>query len=196
MNDAELLYRENVKLAVFFAAKFVYRIPPRYREDLFAEAQLGLWKACRTFDPGKAAFSTYAGKCILAQIYQYLRQLKKTAREISMETPLNSQDLTIKDMLGYRQDFSGVEVNEILESKMDEIFELYLRGLSQREIVARLGCSQANVSRRIKAARDRLAARLCIQWPPKRRELEWAHTGEHRPGSTHQQPSMNGSCTG
>lgn len=148
MNEAELLYRENVRLANFFAGRLVHRVAPQYREDVFAEARLGLCRACTLFDPQKGRFSTFAGKCILNEIYN------------SIEAELNEGDgLVLGDVLGYEQDFSAVEVRDALKGA-DEVFRLYVGGLTQDQIADRIKRSQCHVSRRIKKTRARLAAHL------------------------------------
>ncbi|MEW6573147.1 MAG: sigma-70 family RNA polymerase sigma factor [Bacillota bacterium] len=160
MNEAELLYRENVRLASFFAGRFVHRVPPQYREDVFAEAQLGLWKACTRFDPRKGRFSTFAARYILNEICGFISYLGKAETTVSIEAEITGGDsLVLGDLLGYEQDFSAVEVRNALKDA-DEVFRLYFGGLTQDQIADRIKCSQAHVSRRIKKARARLAAQL------------------------------------
>ncbi len=161
-HEREKLFCENARLASHIAARFMPYVPPHHRAEVMGEARLGLWAACVKFDPARGRFSTYAAVVITNTVLHWLRHYRRhVARELSMETPLTADGkIALKDVLSYEQDFSGVEVSDLLRKTDADVLCLKLAGLSQKDIAARAGCSQASISRAITHARAELAKML------------------------------------
>lgn len=85
----EELFAKNEKLAYKVAHKMKLHIPGYDQEDIFQVAKLGLWKACLTYDPNKAKFSTYAHTCIkreLLMVYRSVVGKSKGCEEVSLQS--------------------------------------------------------------------------------------------------------------
>lgn len=86
--DLEKLFKDNVKLVGFVITKYFRRIIEngiREREDLLQEGYIGLWRACKRFDPDRGVeFSTFAVSHIRGSIQRNLRDnnFVKTSRTI------------------------------------------------------------------------------------------------------------------
>src|SRR5689334_10078051 len=56
--DSEILtqmFTDNIRLAYYIAEKWRVSYPIGIYADVIQEAHLGLWKACRSYDPDKGA---------------------------------------------------------------------------------------------------------------------------------------------
>jgi len=55
------LWEQNIPLAHSVAGRFTNLFPPQYRDEIYAEARVALWEACKGYDSEKGTkFSTYA----------------------------------------------------------------------------------------------------------------------------------------
>ena len=172
-----ILIERNLRLVAHIVKK--YQPPPEEMEDLLSIGTIGLMKAVVTFDPDKSArLASYAARCIENEVLMYLRDKKKSSKEVSLYEPIGT------DREGNEiQLFDVIEMNEEdvyrrLERKEDVIrlyqqvesvlsqrerMVLKLRyGLyneeeyTQREIAAMLGISRSYVSRIEKSAIEKL----------------------------------------
>ena len=172
-----ILIERNLRLVAHIVKK--YQPPPEEMEDLLSIGTIGLMKAVVTFDPDKSArLASYAARCIVNEVFMYLRGKKKSSKEVSLYEPIGT------DREGNEiQLFDVIEMNEEdvyrrLERKEDVIrlyqqvesvlsqrerMVLKLRyGLyneeeyTQREIAAMLGISRSYVSRIEKSAIEKL----------------------------------------
>lgn len=131
-----------------------------------------------TFDYEKGAkFATYASICIENEILMYFRSLKKSAQDISMQTPVDNDkdgnELTLMDIMADEDSMydeidlciksqqleKGIE--KCLNSREKEIIRMrYGLGkngdLTQREVAKKLGISRSYVSRIEKKALEKL----------------------------------------
>lgn len=157
MNDkttAERLFFENKSL-VYWLIK-VYYFQYLHNDDMTQEAFIGLWKACRTWNPGIGTkFSSYASRVILNEIRMaYRRERHSEFIMISLDDDIpDAEGLTVADMIedpnGNIED-SGVFLKDFmsrLTAKEKAVVEMLVQGFTQRGIGAKLGFSQSYCSR-------------------------------------------------
>ena len=142
-------------------------------EDLFQEGMLGLLSAVRTFDPAKGVkFSTYAEFCVRRRIYSAIRSAsgyKHTPLNsyISLESQqLDESSTQNAYFLRDPEDFviareSAGEVERLLYGALSRfesgVLQLYLEGMSYKEMAVRLCKSSKSVDNAVQRIRRKLA---------------------------------------
>ena len=142
-------------------------------EDLIQEGMLGLISAIRTFDPAKnVKFSTYAEFCVRRRIYSAIRSASGCKHNplnnyISLESPrIGENNTQTAYFLRDPEDFviareSAGEITELLYGALSRfesgVLELYLDGMSYREMAARLGKPNKSVDNAVQRIRKKLA---------------------------------------
>ncbi len=160
------LIEHNLRLVSHIVSK--YTRTGSGGDDLFSIGCIGLIKAVETFSPEKKIrFSSYAAKCVQNEILMHFRALRKSAKDVSLSDPVESDrdgnPLTLIDLLADETD-----MGELIDLRLDsqllrrlvsqlpdrerEIITLRygLHGgkpLTQQELAARLGISRSYVSR-------------------------------------------------
>ena len=83
------LIEHNLRLVAHIVKK--YCVSNQNQDDLISIGTIGLIKAIDTFDVSAGTrFATYAGKCLQNEILMYFRAQKKTAGEVSMNDPIDT----------------------------------------------------------------------------------------------------------
>ncbi|HEX2925034.1 MAG TPA: sigma-70 family RNA polymerase sigma factor [Ruminiclostridium sp.] len=164
MKNLTDLFQDNIRLTTFCSHKWLENSPEFLREEILAEARMGLWKACITYDVGKGyKFSTYAFRVITNEIGCFMRKQKKYAGTISLDATISEdENLSIMDMLGYEHDLEA-NLNYEHKSKTLEKYEylkLFSDGNTQREISQLTGLSQSYISRLIRKERKAYKAEI------------------------------------
>lgn len=162
----EEMFNKNIKIAYKIANRYLINYANEY-EDIKQIALMGLWKAVSTFD-NTHAFSTYGYTVISNEINCYLRTVKKHYNTISLKQEIK-EDITLEDVLADKNNYIeklenslDIEnyISQIRNSKLNEkekmVFELTLKGYKQRQIAKIIGCSQAEVSRKIRKLRTKI----------------------------------------
>lgn len=168
----QTLIQHNLRLVAHVAKKFdSSRID---HDDLISIGTVGLIKAVETFQPTKGTkFATYAARCIQNEILMQLRALKKTRKDISLNSPIGTDkegnEITISDILGSDADETEEAVSkkmeirsmlkllDVLDARERRVVELRF-GLvdgeewTQNEVADQLGISRSYVSRLEKRA--------------------------------------------
>lgn len=176
----DTLINHNLRLVAHIVKK--YYAGNCDNEDLISIGTIGLIKAVYTFNADKGIrLATYAAKCIENEILMYFRNLKKTAQDVYISEPVDSDSegnaITLIDIIA--DDVDIVEeidkqmklkkLPALIESELDtrekEIINMrYGLGgneeLTQREIAKKLNISRSYVSRIEKSALLKLRAKL------------------------------------
>lgn len=162
--EQEEFFNKNVNLA--------YKVASCYRSNYFNELEdiiqiaLGaLWKAVIYYDNSRAMFSTFAVPIIRNDINYYLRRVKKSKKEISINSTIKTKsssndDLTLEGILTNDSEdlIEAVEDKIFLENlfseiqlsnKETEVLRYWLEGKKQTEIAEKLHTSQTDISRTV-----------------------------------------------
>lgn len=161
------LIEHNLRLVAHIIKKYYASINDQ--EDLISIGTIGLIKAIDSFDRLKGIrLSSYASKCIENEILMFFRSGKKTAHDVSINEPIDTDKdgnaLTIMDTMSV--DDTIIESIDV-KLKSERLYDFIKRSLSareqsiifmryglggqqalpQREVAQRLGISRSYVSR-------------------------------------------------
>ena len=161
------LIEHNLRLVAHVSKKYSAAVPDA--DDLISIGTIGLIKAVDTFRPEKnSKFSSYAATCIQNEILMYLRSGKKSARDISVNEPIdtdrNGNVLTLMDIIAVEDTISDdidaaikcEKLRQIVREELDDTERKIItrrygldgrKPLTQREIAAELHISRSYVSR-------------------------------------------------
>ncbi|MCQ2450066.1 MAG: RNA polymerase sporulation sigma factor SigK [Clostridia bacterium] len=179
-NAKNRLIEHNLRLVAHIVKK--YYASGCEPEDLISIGTIGLIKAVNTFKGDRGIrLATYAARCIENEILMYFRNTRKTAQDVYISDPLDTDRdgnaLTLIDVIADENDVSEQidkkikleRLGLLFDTELDEreiaVLEMRygLRGkeqLAQREIAAKLNISRSYVSRIEKAALQKLRKRL------------------------------------
>jgi RNA polymerase sporulation-specific sigma factor len=179
-NAKNELIEHNLRLVAHIAKKY-YSIT-NDQDDLISIGTIGLIKAVDTFTyDKKVRFSTYGARCIENEILMHFRNLKKTASDVSINEPIESDKdgntLTLMDVVS-----DDIDLIDNIDLKLkSEQLRKYIRSeltgreaqiismryglngskpLTQREIAKLLDISRSYVSRIEKKALEKLKNRF------------------------------------
>ena len=180
MSARSKLIEHNLRLVAHIVKK--YYTQSQNQDDLISIGTIGLIKAIDTFDPSNGTrFATYAGKCLQNEILMNFRSQKKTAGEVSMNEPIDTDKdgnpLTYIDIISV-DDTIADDIDA--KTKADAAMRIIKRDLSererkivimrygldgnsplaQREVAGALGISRSYVSRIEKAALEKIQKKL------------------------------------
>lgn len=174
------LIEHNLRLVAHIAKK--YFGSGADQDDLVSIGTVGLIKAVSSFKPDKGIrLATYAARCIDNEILMYFRGVKKTAQDVYISDPIDTDKdgntLTLIDVIA-----DNADIVEDLDLKLKlEKLQLYLkdtltpremtiirlrygldggREMPQREVAKKLMISRSYVSRIEKKALQKLRARF------------------------------------
>ena len=174
------LIEHNLRLVAHVAKK--YFASDIDQDDLVSIGTIGLIKAISSFKPDKGIrLATYAARCIDNEILMYFRGLKKTAQDVYISDPIETDKdgntLTLTDVITDNSDivedldlkFKLEQLKEFLKDTLTprELTIIRLRyglggraELPQREVAKKLKISRSYVSRIEKKALQKLRARF------------------------------------
>jgi len=167
MEVKSTLIEHNLRLVAHIIKK--YYSNSNDQDDLISIGTIGLIKAVNTFDPNKGIrLSSYAARCIENEVLMYFRSTKKSAQDISMNEPIDTDKdgnaLTLIDVMSTEDTiFEDLDckikseqlnkyILEVLTPREQAIIKLRygLNGrkpLTQREVAKIMGISRSYVSR-------------------------------------------------
>lgn len=174
------LIEHNLRLVAHVAKK--YYTAGVDQDDLISIGTIGLIKAISSFNSDKGIrLATYAARCIDNEILMYFRSAKKTAQDVYISDPIDTDKdgntLTLIDVI---TDSSNIVEDLDLKLKLEKLRE-YLgntlsprelkiielryglvgnKELTQREVAKKLDISRSYVSRIEKKALLKLRARF------------------------------------
>ncbi len=172
------LIEHNLRLVAHVVKK--YHAAAQNQDDLVSIGTIGLIKAVDTFDETKGShLATYAARCIENEILMHFRAAKKTAQDISLSEPIDTDSegrpLTLIDVLASEDtlaDDIALKLNseklhryirESLDNREREVIRLRYglgtRALTQWEVAKKLDISRSYVSRLETKALDKLYRR-------------------------------------
>lgn len=179
-NARKKLIEHNLRLVAHVAKK--YFGSGADQDDLVSIGTVGLIKAVSSFKPDKGIrLATYAARCIDNEILMYFRAAKKTAQDVYISDPIDTDKdgntLTLIDVI---TDNSDIVEDLDLKLKLKKLQE-YLKDtltpreltiirlrygldgkseLPQREVAKKLKISRSYVSRIEKKALEKLRSRF------------------------------------
>ena len=176
----EKLISHNLRLVAHIVKK--YYASGVEQEDLISIGTIGLIKGINTFNIDKGArLATYAARCIENEVLMHFRAQKKTAQDISISEPIDTDSegnpLTLMDILSTEdtiaQDLDlklkSERLTQLVAGLADKrekeiiILRYGLNGeepLTQREVARLLSISRSYVSRLEKRSLERLRRQM------------------------------------
>jgi len=167
INARNLLIEHNLRLVVHIIKK--YYANNSDQDDLISIGTIGLIKGINSFNPDKGVrLATYASRCIENEILMHFRSMKKTAQDISMNEPIETDSegnpLTLADIIStedtivddLQEKANSIRVRNLVENiknKRDKTIITLRYGLdnsepmTQQEVADLLGISRSYVSR-------------------------------------------------
>ncbi len=174
------LIEHNLRLVAHIVKKYY---TAENTEDLISIGTIGLIKAISTFKASKGIrLATYASRCIDNEILMHFRALKKTAQDVYISDPIDTDKdgntLTLIDIISDDSDIADditvkmqlQKLKSVINDALDErektiiCYRYGIGGvpeLTQSQIAAKLKISRSYVSRIEKAALQKL--RLLIE---------------------------------
>ncbi|MDR1630909.1 MAG: RNA polymerase sporulation sigma factor SigK [Oscillospiraceae bacterium] len=174
------LIEHNLRLVAHIMKK--YYSANSDQEDLLSIGTIGLIKGINSFDQDKGTrLATYAAKCIDNEILMHFRNMKKSAQDVSMNEPIESDSegnpLTLMDIiqvddeivenLNLQIDIRRIRayVDEIKNERDREIIKMRYgmdtdHPKTQREVAKEMDISRSYVSRIEKRVLNQLKKRL------------------------------------
>ncbi|MBR6531466.1 MAG: RNA polymerase sporulation sigma factor SigK [Clostridia bacterium] len=174
------LIEHNLRLVAHIIKK--YYANSAQQDDLISIGTIGLIKAINTFDVDKGTrLATYAARCVENEILMYFRAQKKTAQDISVNEPIDTDSegnpLTLMDIIATEDEIIDdiykmtmirrlrAEIKKINNPRERTIIILRYgldgnKPMTQFEVATRLGISRSYVSRIEKKVLERLKKAL------------------------------------
>lgn len=180
VNAKNELIEHNLRLVAHIIKK--YYSSSVQQDDLISIGTIGLIKAINTFDLDKGTrLATYAARCIENEILMQFRAQKKTAQDISVNEPIDTDSegnpLTLMDIISTEDEIVediykitmlkklSTEVGRIKDPREKSIIMMRygldgMRPMTQLEVSKKLNISRSYVSRIEKKALKELRKAL------------------------------------
>lgn len=180
LNAKNELIEHNLRLVAHIIKK--YYSSNVQQDDLISIGTIGLIKAINTFDTDKGTrLATYAARCIENEILMQFRAQKKTAQDISVNEPIDTDSegnpLTLMDIISTEDEIVediykmtmlkklSTEVGKIKDPREKSIIMMRygldgMRPMTQLEVSKKLNISRSYVSRIEKKALKELRKAL------------------------------------
>ena len=161
------LIEHNLRLVAHIVKK--YYMTTTDQDDLVSIGTIGLIKAVDTFDDSKGIrLSSYAARCIENEILMFFRNCKKSAQDVSMNEPIDTDKdgnaLVLMDIMATEDlivdeldtKIKSEQLYKYIEEDLSEREKLIIKmrygldrkvPLTQREVAEKLNISRSYVSR-------------------------------------------------
>lgn len=160
----EALFERNIGLAYHFARQWRQSFPEWLWEDVLAEAMVGLWKACRTYDPERGvALSTYAKRCIDNELSMFYKAYRKQCiATVSLDEAVagladdrtEDRRASLGSLIGMEERmFAEVEDRVFIEA-LPPVLRLVAAGMNQAQIARAMGKARATIQKRLRRERE------------------------------------------
>lgn len=164
-NEArKILIERNLRLVAHVAKK--YQFVDEEIEDMISIGTIGLIKAISTFDCTKGIkLATYAARCIDNELLMFLRNKKKTSKDVSLYEPIGTDkegnEISLLDIVEKEEE--DIVENYETNINIQKMFELIDKVLTPREkyiIVKRYGLrnnkevTQREIANQLKISRS------------------------------------------
>jgi RNA polymerase sigma-70 factor (ECF subfamily) len=131
-------------------------------DDVLQEAMLAVWQKAHSYDPAKAAVSTWI---FTVARYKYIDRLRRDGRQRteSDEPDLRASDTPVSEddvLQEQRKDAIQAAIAGLPEDQQTVIFLSFIKGLAHSEIAEQLGLPLGTVKSRIRRAFGRLREEL------------------------------------
>ena len=128
-----ILIERNLRLVAHIVKK--YYAQSSDQDDLISIGTIGLIKAVNTFDHTKGIrLSSYAARCIENEVLMYFRAAKKSAQDISMNEPIDTDKdgnaLTLMDVMSTED---NIVDNLDIKIKSEQLKKYLVEVLTPRE---------------------------------------------------------------
>ena len=179
-NAKNELIEHNLRLVAHIIKK--YYSNSVQQDDLISIGTIGLIKAVNTFDPDKGTrLATYAARCIENEILMHFRAQKKSAQDISVNEPIDTDSegnpLTLMDIISTEdeivEDIYKISMLKKLSREIEKIKDQREKSIiimrygldgrkpmTQLEVSKKLNISRSYVSRIEKKALNELRKAL------------------------------------
>ena len=173
-DDPDLTIRENERLIYYIIKNKLNRDDLVYDEDIVQCGRIGIYKAWKSYDPTKAAWSTYMTRCVTNEIFMEFRRRRNSNNKFYEDCERLNRiiddgkggECELQYFLAF-EDSSFDDVISDDEAKWNEIYNsLSLReqniihwldlNYSQSDIGEMLGLSQSYASRLIKQLKNKI----------------------------------------
>lgn len=173
-DDPDRTIRENERLIYYILINKLNRDDLVYDEDIIQCGRIGIYKAWKSYDYTKAAWSTYVTRCVTNDIFMELRRRRNPKNkfyddcdrlnriiddgkggECELQHFLSFEDTSFDDVISDHEE----RWNEIYNSlSLREKNIIYLLDLdyTQADIAELIGVSQSYVSRLIKQLKSKI----------------------------------------
>lgn len=167
VNAKNELIEHNLRLVAHIIKKY-YSTSDR-QDDLISVGTIGLIKAVNTFDADKGTrLATYAARCIENEILMQFRAKKKSAQDISVNEPIDTDSdgnpLTLMDIISTEDEIVediykmtmlkklSAEIEKIKDTREKTIIVMRYgldggKPMTQLEVASKLNISRSYVSR-------------------------------------------------
>ena len=160
MVNQHKLIEDNIRLVYHV----VHRKFPRYAtdEDLIQVGMIGLCNAAEAWDESKGTFANFATACIYYAICEEFKRRNKQKATYSLDYQYSNgedESVTLGDTLVGDLDVDWCDLEGMYASLTEKeriIVDLKRKGLSNNEIVKKLGITKQNVSKHLRQAKLRL----------------------------------------
>jgi len=173
-DDPDRTIRENERLIYYILKNKLNRDDLVYDEDIVQCGRIGIYKAWKSYDPTKAAWSTYMTRCVTNEIFMEFRRRRNPKNKFYEDCERLNRiiddgkggECELQYFLAF-EDSSFDDVISDDEAKWNEIYNsLSLReqniihwldlNYSQSDIGEMLGLSQSYASRLIKQLKNKI----------------------------------------